>query len=469
MTHLLIQGPDDRGARVRVAFEREGGVVKSASVCAALSLLTGYAILTVPAAQALPSYARQTGMPCTACHTSFPQLTAFGRSFKMTGYLVSSGESKLPHLAFMAQPGFTHTNRGQHPKPASGFSDNDNFALNQASVFYGGIIVPDYVGAFVQGTYDGVAKEFAWDNTDVRFAQGTAIAGQGIDYGLTANNNPSVSDLWNTTPAWSFPFSTSGLAPGPSAAPLIQGGLAQQVVGLGAYTMWNDRVYVEVDGYKGLARSTQDTLGVDTEGELEVDGIAPYWRVAGQHSWDNNYLELGTFGLYAATHPDRDSSQGNDSTVDVGLDSQYQYSGDRNDFSWLTSWILEHNDLSASKQLGLASHSNNMLYAFNTAGSYLFDKTYGLTVGYFSLWGDSDAALYGSRTGSPDSDGFIFQLDWLPFNKSGGPSFWPHSNVKFSLQYTAYTEFDGSSHNFDGAGRDASDNNTLYLQTWIAF
>ena len=78
-------------------------------------------------------------------------------------------------------------------------------------------------------------------------------------------------------------------------------------------------------------------------------------------------------------------------------------------------------------------------------------------------------SFYGTRTGSPDSNGFVFQLDWLPLNKDGGPSFWPYSNIKISLQYTLYTEFDGSSSNFDGAGRDASDNNTLYLQAWIAF
>jgi hypothetical protein len=443
--------------------------MKRASLWTVLSLLIGYAVLMVPEARALPSFARQTSLPCTACHTDFPKLTAFGRQFKLNGYLFSSGESKLPHLAFMAQPGFTHTGKGQQPKPASGFGDNDNFALNQASIFYGGIVVPNYVGAFVQGTYDGVAREFAWDNTDVRFAQSTEIAGQGIDYGLTANNNPSVSDLWNTTPAWSFPFSTSGFAPEPSAAPLIQGGLAQQVVGFGGYGMWNDKVYVEVDGYKGLSRSAQNTLGVDTEGELEVADIAPYWRIAGQHNWGNNYLELGTFGLYAATYPGRDSSQGKDHTLDVGLDFQYQYSADRSDLSWLTSWVVENNSWDASKQLGLTSNSNDNLYSFNTAGSYLFDKTYGLTVGYFSIWGDNDASLYGTRTGSPDSNGFIFQLDWLPLNKNGGPSFWPYSNIKFSLQYTAYTEFDGSSSNFDGSGRSASDNNTLYLQSWIAF
>jgi hypothetical protein len=434
-----------------------------------LSLLIGYAVLIVPDARALPSFARQTSLPCTACHTAFPALTDFGRAFKLNGYLLSSGESKLPPIAFMAQPSFTHTNKKQKPKPASGFNTNDNFALNQASVFYGGRIIPDYVGAFVQGTYDGVEHEFAWDNADVRFAHTTSIAGQELAYGITANNNPTVSDLWNTTPAWTFPYSTSGLAPGPAAAPLIQGGLAQEVVGLGGFGMWNDNVYVEADGYMSLSRNALDALGPDPEDDPEIKDIAPYWRIAGQHNWDNNYLEVGTFGLYAATHPGRDKSEGADHTVDVGFDAQYQYSGDKHDFSVLTSFILEENDWDASKQLGLSSNSHDSLYSFSLTPSYLYDKTYGLTVNYFSIWGDKNEDLYGTRTGSPDSNGFVFQLDWLPLNKNGGPSFWPYSNIKLSLQYTLYTEFDGSSSNFDGAGRDASDNNTLYLQAWIAF
>jgi hypothetical protein len=435
-----------------------------------ITLLIGCVVLTMPiGAHAVPSFARQTSMPCTACHTNFPELNAFGRAFKLNGYLFSSGESKLPAIAFMAQPSFTHTNKKQKPKPASHFNTNDNFALNQASVFYGGHIIPGYVGAFVQGTYDGVEREFAWDNADLRFAHTSSIAGQDVAYGVTANNNPTVSDLWNTTPAWTFPYSTSGLAPGPTAATLIQGGLAQEVVGLGAFGMWNDKVYVELDGYTSLSRGTLDALGPDPEDDPEIKDIAPYWRIAGQHSWDNNYLEVGTFGLYAATYPGRDKSEGADHTVDVGFDAQYQYSRDKHDVSLLTSLILEKNDWDASKQLGLSSNSHDSLYSFNLAPSYLYDKTYGLTVNYFSIWGDKNEDLYGTRTGSPSSNGFIFQLDWLPLNKNGGPSFWPYSNIKFSLQYTLYTEFDGSSSNYDGSGRDAADNDTLYLQTWIAF
>ena len=49
-----------------------------------LGLLT---LMALPqAAYAVPSYARQTGLACEACHTVFPQLTPFGRVFKASGY-----------------------------------------------------------------------------------------------------------------------------------------------------------------------------------------------------------------------------------------------------------------------------------------------------------------------------------------------------------------------------------------------
>lgn len=36
-------------------------------------------------AEAVPAFARQTGLACVACHVSFPELTPFGRFFKLTG------------------------------------------------------------------------------------------------------------------------------------------------------------------------------------------------------------------------------------------------------------------------------------------------------------------------------------------------------------------------------------------------
>lgn len=438
-------------------------------VASLASLVVILSSLPLTSVQALPSFARQTGEQCTACHTNFLQLTPFGRDFKLGGYVMSSGQSVLPHIAGMVQPSFTNTGKNQPGGAAPHFGENNNLALTQASIFYGGIVVPKYVGAFAQFTYDGVGDVFGWDNLDIRFAHATTIAGQDITFGVTANNSPSVSDLWNTTPVWGFPFSGSGLAPTPAAGTLVEGGLGGQVLGIGGYAMINDTVYLELDGYKTLSRKTQTFFGVNPTGENQISGISPYWRVAVQHNWDSNALEVGTFGLSSALYPGRDKSAGTDRLTDVGVDAQYQFLGNRDDITLLATWIAEYQHLNASMPLGLSSNVNNMLYSFKASAQYMYDKTYAFTVQYFRISGDSDPALYGTLTGSPNSDGFLLQLDWMPFNKNGGPAFWPMSNVKFSLLYTIYTEFDGGTHNFDGAGRNASDNNTLYLQAWFVF
>jgi hypothetical protein len=62
-------------------------------VAAALSLFAG--ALAAPQAKAIPAFAAQTGEPCAACHIGFPQLTAYGRLFKLQGYVAGGSTPTL--------------------------------------------------------------------------------------------------------------------------------------------------------------------------------------------------------------------------------------------------------------------------------------------------------------------------------------------------------------------------------------
>lgn len=54
------------------------------------------AVAFAPEASALPVFARQTGMACSACHFQhFPLLNAFGRSFKASGYTMIGAQGKV--------------------------------------------------------------------------------------------------------------------------------------------------------------------------------------------------------------------------------------------------------------------------------------------------------------------------------------------------------------------------------------
>src|ERR1700731_2651760 len=122
-----------RGARVAILL---------ASVAAGLLATTRPAI-------ALPSFARQTGYACAQCHSVAygPALTAYGRQFKLNGYVWGDANQIIPPVALMVQGGFTHTSKDQVDQPAPHFATNDNLSVDQVSLFYGGRIT-SHVGAF---------------------------------------------------------------------------------------------------------------------------------------------------------------------------------------------------------------------------------------------------------------------------------------------------------------------------------
>jgi hypothetical protein len=423
--------------------------------------------MSVPPAAALPLYARQTGLQCAACHTAFPELTPFGRRFKLGGYTLQGGKSNLPPFAVMLQPTFTSTAKGQPGGAAPGFGPNDNFALQQASLFTGGHIT-DHIGAFIQATYDGVANRIGWDNTDIRFANTTMLGSHTLLYGLTLNNNPTVQDVWNTTPAWRFPYISSTLAPAPANSTLIEGGFAQKVLGLGAYGFLDDKFYLEFSGYRTLSQNTELALGVDTTGGNAIDGVAPYWRAAYERTFGKNTFELGTFGLHADVVPLRIPGAGTDSVTDLGVDTQYQYIGQNGELTARISWIHEDHGLQASQALGLADNSRDELRSLNGSVSYIFGDTWSVTADRFILTGSSDPTFFGTVNGRPDSSGWIAEIAYLPF-MHGGPAFWPWLNARIGLQYTFYDKFDGAAGNIDGMGRSARNNNTVFIYAWLMF
>ena len=113
----------------------------------------GFFAAGVRPAEALPSYARQTGQPCAACHTAFPELTPFGRRFKIGGYTLGGGDWTGPPIAMMYMPSFTHTQSNQDSPPAPGLHTNNNLVSQQVSGFIAGQIYGN-LGSFIQITGD---------------------------------------------------------------------------------------------------------------------------------------------------------------------------------------------------------------------------------------------------------------------------------------------------------------------------
>jgi hypothetical protein len=428
-------------------------------------------LLATDPAAAVPAFAVQTGQPCQTCHIGAfgPQLTPFGRQFKMNGYTLRAGDTFTPPVSGMAIASFVHTQKDQPEPPAPGTHRNDNTALDEAAVFLAGGY--GHVGGFAEITYEGLDHKWTWDNLDVRAVDHANLLGHDVLLGLSLNNSPTVQDVWATLPAWGFPFTDSDLMPGPDAATLISDALAQNVLGLNAYAWWDDHLYTEAGLYRSLSADFLKNVGVDPEETNDLDGAAPYLRAAWQQNYGDQNVEFGAFALFADFFPGRDRSTGKtDHFTDLGLDASYQFTGTGEHIFTLNSrYIHEIQTLDATQALGGTLSRDLNLNEININASYYYKNTYGVSAGAFGVWGDGDPLLYAdSRTFSPDSQGFILQADVTPFG-GDNPPLGTRVNVRVGLQYVVFTKFNGASSNFDGLGHNASDNNTLRLFLWTAF
>src|SRR5450759_2346790 len=114
-----------------------------------LAAIAGLLLFASPGAYAVPSYARQTGQQCVACHVSFPELTPYGRYFKLTGYTI--GERQLFPVAMMAQGSYNSVAKNDDGTGTGGLAinnRNNGVVFSAASLFVAGK-ANDYLGGFI--------------------------------------------------------------------------------------------------------------------------------------------------------------------------------------------------------------------------------------------------------------------------------------------------------------------------------
>lgn len=128
------------------------------------------------------------------------------------------------------------------------------------------------------------------------------------------------------------------------------------------------------------------------------------------------------------------------------------------------TYVRENAALVASATNGTASPGPHHLNASNANVEYHFGNRISGAVGWFLTDGTNDPLLYapaavsGSANGGARSEGFISNF-----------SYWPWQNIDLAVQYTNYTRFNGGATNYDGSGRSASDNDTVYLLARFVF
>ena len=431
-----------------------------------LASLAGFA----PGANAVPSMARQTGYECARCHTVFPELTRFGRQFKLGAYAGSSQKwdarpllERVP-IAAAVQISQTNTNNttagGAMP---SDFPRDRELLLQTLALYYGGQITQNS-GALVQYNYDGVERRWGMEMFDARYAKGFSVGDKEVTVGVTLNNSPTVSDIYNSTPSWSFPH-TDSVAPAMPASTVIDMMLASQVGGVTVYGMWNDLIYAEAGVYRTAARGALRILGHGVPTDTVLTGNNPYWRLALQRESGKHSVEVGTYGMRAKIQLDSaDATAGTNLFEDYALDASYQYINGDHAFSTHATWIHETQRWNAGFASGLTSNASDSLTTFRADWHYFFRRKVGGILQYFRTSGSGDALLYdtgdavmGSTHGNPDSRGWVGEVNYLPADR-----------IKLAVRYTVFERFNGASRDYV-PGRNASNNDNVFFLAWILF
>ena len=436
-----------------------------------------------------------------------PWLTDYGTKFKLDGY-VAGDAAKIPTLLnnFSGEIVASVTNvasavpAGVLPKTTV-FQPNarTNLVNDWDSLYYTGRVM-DKVGAYLQLQFNPqTVHNVMLSMADLRYADHATLDGKNLQWGVTANNAPTMSDTWMTSYAWMYPYTVSQVAPQPSAKPWLQTLMSSaSTVGMTVYTKYDNKYYLEAGGYTNQAANMANGLGTlkgalgSSNGATAYGGLlvggAGYWRAyAEQLLGEYGKLMLGTFGLAGNVAPTYNSSGPTNFITEFNIDSNYSYMFDKkNMLMFMTRYSRDNMTMTGSKQLGISANARNSLNQMMLMGMYTYDQTYTLSFMWQDTWGSTDGCLYnggctdsawqpgqaaavvGSANGSPNSNAFMTELDYVPFGK-GTSLTDPYFNLRLSLQYWAYTTFNGGGNNYDGNGRNASANNTTYFVTNINF
>ena len=412
-------------------------------------------------ARALPAFANQTGQSCLACHAGgqYPELTSYGRIFKLTGYTIG-GKKTIP-ISVMGVLGATHMRQPNSINDQSALNtpiNNNKPNFETGSVFFAGKVT-DNVGAFVQVTYDNYAApdaagnnvvgHTAADTMDFRWADQIVSPTRDLIYGFSLNNNPSVSDPWNTSWAWmNYVPATAGKganahidATTPYAGSGLSGG---HYGGLTSYAFLNKTYYAEVGLYqtaKGIL-SFMNVGNTDPIQNATLRSTNPYWRVAYNKDWNASNMMVGLSGM--ASHP-YDLNNGvslsnplSYQSVKVrGIDSQYQYLLDPHT---ITVQAVYQNQVVLASGMDASGLGNSNTNIFRGKASYIYMAKYGSSLAYFNQSGDFSMATQGNTA----------EVFYMPLQ-----------NVRVGLQFTTFNKLAGIV--------NPSDANSVRLYVWAAY
>ncbi len=170
---------------------------------------------------AVPAFARKYGVSCSQCHTAWPDLNAYGRWFKIQGYVREPGstdgvlqakdggglwtEKDFPIAAVVISRPYDKGTTGQGDY-SSGQSEARNRALQDMTLFIAGGDVSNHMSYFM-------ATDFA-DNNDGNTAESTQYSPQVTDIQVGYHPDRYLNIMAGNRSFWNIPR--------PCSAPILR-------------------------------------------------------------------------------------------------------------------------------------------------------------------------------------------------------------------------------------------------------
>jgi hypothetical protein len=268
-----------------------------------------------PEASALPAFARQTGMACSACHFQhFPLLNGFGRAFKAAGFTMMGAQGKIEgdrlsipdtlNMAFLTSLGYVKNNQTADPSGITKNAGNGAFYLpgvaGESSLFVGGR-VSDFAGFLSEITLapgaaiDSAKLPILYPVTDAVRAGLVPFTtnGQGASYGFEYLNTGAnaIHSISNTV--------GNALAGGNE---FIQAISAQQYINTAtaadgvAAVANSDMGFINITKFQGtgIATGQAASLGSTYLRVAATFDLAGWDSALGVQSWQGSSLNTGT-------------------------------------------------------------------------------------------------------------------------------------------------------------------------------
>ncbi|HEX4160415.1 MAG TPA: hypothetical protein VHY79_18255 [Rhizomicrobium sp.] len=280
-------------------------------------------------------------------------------------------------------------------------------------------------------------------------------------FALAPGLAPAIGNMWMANPGWGSPD------PLPAYHYITEPGAFSEDPASPAFdtsgydAMWDDMKFSEMSAYGGLERDALRVAGMRAiDGSNGASGAIPYGRLTLQRDFleGRQQFALGAYGTQASVRQAAISGFGDDSYTDVALDGTWRWIAhpERRFSDVISAHVLvlhEGESLIASHAI-FGTNKTDELTAFRGDLSWSWGANIAPAVQYFRITGTSDPIRLGTPDGSPNSNGFITEINYLPSDDARSPLNW--FNLRLSLQFIAYSEFDGTSH-------DAAHNNTVLI------